>query len=60
MFERVKALAMDHDDDIDQDINAAQTNTTDIPDSLKALRACIPCMLIKTYEQVSCFVLAWI
>ena len=38
------------EDQLDEEFDAAK-QVADIPDSLQTLRACIPCMLVKTYEQ---------
>mmetsp|Transcript_12939 Transcript_12939/g.22994 ORF Transcript_12939/g.22994 Transcript_12939/m.22994 type:complete len:133 (-) Transcript_12939:162-560(-) len=39
----------DFEDDVDEDMGAAEYAA--VPDVLKSLRACIPCLLIKTYRQ---------
>lgn len=38
---------MEYDDAMDEEYDAGHT----IPSEMKALRACIPCLLVKTYTQ---------
>jgi transcription elongation factor SPT4 len=42
-----------YEDDLDNDLDAAQEGAAEaqVPVGLKGLRACIPCMLVKTYDQ---------